>query len=395
MSDGDAALLTAFRTGDMAQPLRAALATLGTPADAVEASLHRLHHRPGVDVSAGFSVSYRADGRVGGVYLIATTARLPAAAQVATVPVGGTEVSVWRHPDDPYLPGLRPACDTDVVSLWLDAYPVEAKMTAYRPIRRAVLRYAAGERLWFAKVVRPTRLAELIDRHLIMSEASLSPAVLGTPAPGTVLLAAADGASLTATLASALEGTSPLPDPVDIVALLDRLPNRVMGLSSRPAWVDHLDFHSEAAAAVHPGRRTEIADLAGRVQRVVDSEPVGPLVPTHGDFYEANVFVADGGPRQLIDVDALGPGHREDDLACLLGHLAVLPVVSPRHFRGIEPVVDAWADVFESLVPSVAGLRARVAAVVLSLVAGAQGRSGEQRFDIARSWLLRAESGNR
>ena len=52
----------------------------------------------------------------------------------------------------------------------------------------------------------------------------------------------------------------------------------------------------------------------------------GPIQPVHGDFYEANIFVSPDASHVtgVIDVDSLGPGHRVDDWACLLGHMSVL-----------------------------------------------------------------------
>ena len=42
-----------------------------------------------------------------------------------------------------------------------------------------------------------------------------------------------------------------------------------------------------------------------------DTEP-GPVVPSHGDFYEANLLVDGGEITGLLDVDAVGPGFRRD-----------------------------------------------------------------------------------
>lgn len=389
MSD-NAALLEALR-GDVTVALRPALVGLGLRADDAHISLHKVHHRPGLDVSAGFTVTYPGSDHDGGAYIVATSARLPENARVVAARLAGRTVSVWRHPDDPYLPGLGPAHDADVAALWVDAWPVAVRLASYRPIRRAVLRYEGGGRTWFAKVVRPSRLADLRQRQTLLSDAGVSPAVLGTPAPGTLLLESARGTSLANTLAAALAGRADLPEPASIVALLDRLPSTVMTLTARPSWSEHLSFHGEAAASAQPSHRREIGEVGARLRRIIDAEPVAPLVPAHGDFYEANVFVDDGVPRQIIDVDAVGPGRREDDLACLLGHMAVLPVVSPRHFAGMEAVVDSWAAAFEATVPSPAGLRARVAAVVLSLVAGAAPENGEARLAISHRWVDRAE----
>lgn len=105
-------------------------------------------------------------------------------------------------------------------------------------------------------------------------------------------------------------------------------------------------------------------------------------MPTHGDFYEANVLMRDSRISCLLDVDSLGPGHRVDDLACFLGHLAVLPAVDPRYIHA-PAGFDRFARAFAAEVDP-DGLRVRAASVALSLVAGAR---DVQR----RDWEVQAE----
>ncbi|MGC8035516.1 phosphotransferase, partial [Salmonella enterica] len=75
----------------------------------------------------------------------------------------------------------------------------------------------------------------------------------------------------------------------------------------------------------------------------------GPVVPTHGDFYEANVLMQEETISCLLDVDSLGPGHRVDDLACFLGHVAVLPAVDSRYVHA-PAALDRFARVFAQAV---------------------------------------------
>ncbi|MGO2741690.1 MAG: serine kinase, partial [Cellulosimicrobium funkei] len=86
----------------------------------------------------------------------------------------------------------------------------------------------------------------------------------------------------------------------------------------------------------------------------------------------------------LLDVDTLGPGHRVDDLACLVGHLAVLPALAPTVYGGVGGLVERCLAVFGTAVDLV-GLRARAAGVVLSLVPGAGSR------ELAEAWLAVAD----
>ena len=69
----------------------------------------------------------------------------------------------------------------------------------------------------------------------------------------------------------------------------------------------------------------------------------------------------------------------------------MLPDLSPAHYSRLPEVTYAWAAAFERHVPPVE-LRARVAGVVLSLVAGAPRARGLARLDVCRAWLYRAQN---
>ncbi|MDD9207072.1 aminoglycoside phosphotransferase family protein, partial [Georgenia sp. 10Sc9-8] len=92
----------------------------------------------------------------------------------------------------------------------------------------------------------------------------------------------------------------------------------------------------------------------------------------------------------LLDVDSVGPGHRVDDLACLLGHVSVLPHLAPSTYPHVPAVLAAWTRWCETQVDPVA-LHARSAGVVLSLVAGARRRDGRSWRADAEGRLARAE----
>src|SRR5690606_31148750 len=124
------------------------------------------------------------------------------------------------------------------------------------------------------------------------------------------------------------------------------MPEAVTNLPRRPSWVDRLDFHSAAARSAVPARAAQIGDAADRVAALLATLPTPAVVPTHGDLNVANLFVADGRPSALIDVDSLGPGHHEDDLATLLAHLAVLPALAPTQYTRVPAVLEDWLAAF-------------------------------------------------
>src|SRR5690606_22274930 len=119
-----------------------------------------------------------------------------------------------------------------------------------------------------------------------------------------------------------------------------------------------------------PARAGEVTDLGEALAAAVAGADPGPLAPTHGDLHEANLLVEQGVVVGLLDVDSVGPGHRVDDLACLLGHLSVLPALAPHVHRHVPAALPRWVAEFDAVVDP-AALRARAGAVALSLVAGA------------------------
>lgn len=175
-------------------------AALGTEdATITHWDVHALHHRPSAGVSVGYTLQVRdPSGRESSQYVCATTARLTDPAVPGLVrlehPGGRTTVHLWRHPHDPELPALPPACDAAAMSGVLGR-PVVVHMVAYRPTRRCVLKLTDGEATRaFVKVVRPRVLPALVDRHELLTGAGVpSPRVLHHDASGLVVLSVAEG----------------------------------------------------------------------------------------------------------------------------------------------------------------------------------------------------------
>lgn len=367
-----------------------ALPALGFRREEVTVELRRVHHRPGADTTVSFAVMARGRGER---LVLLTDAAVTAPA--VPVDVGGHVLRAWLHPDDPRLPALKPALDPVAVRTWLgasEAGGVETELLAYRPLRRAVVRASAGRRRFFVKVWRPERSDDLVARHRLLDAAGIGPRVVGVPAPGALLVRDAEGVPLATRLAEWNAGRGTLPEPLAVPALLDRLPAALLRFPARPAWSDRADFHGAAAAAALPDQAGEIQGIVAHLRRVLALRPEAPRVPTHGDFYEANVFLGPTGFTSMIDVDTAGPGRRVDDLACLIGHLAVLPDLSPAHYHRLPDVTHAWAAAFERVVDPL-DLRTRVAGVLLSLVGGTSRPHALARLDLCRSWLYRAENG--
>lgn len=381
-------------TGAGARDLIAhALGTEGS--DLIECAVHALHHRPGAGVSAGYTITVRTPGgATEEQYICATTGRISNPSTPGLVrlehPSGEVTVHVWRHPHDPELPALPAACDSDTISRLLEV-PASVSIVSYRPTRRCVVKVEgrAGT-LAFLKVVRPKLFPDLVRRHEILTAAGLPvPRITHTDDRGLVALTAAPGRPMAHYLSAGVDDDAATLDAV--VGMLDLLPDSVTSLPKHPSWSERVDYYGHAAATALPSEAERARGVAAEVVRMMQSSDPGPVVPTHGDFYEANIFLSS--PTEvsaLLDVDAVGPGHRVDDLACLLGHVSVLPCLAPTSYPEVPHTLVLWWEYLAAQVDRTA-LAARAAAVTLSLVAGAKKTQGEAWRQDALERLAQAE----
>jgi len=361
----------------------------------------RTFDRPGAGVTALYRVvAVDPSGTRLNLYAGATTARAAAGGPVLRTSLSGVPLFLWLHPHDPLLPdlpwALSPAEIGQQVFGGAAGAGVNLKVTGYRPLRRAVVHAVAGREQAYIKVVLPGQAKGLRLRHEMLAD-SLVPAPALLPGAGgrsAVVLSPLPGAPLLHELAA---GTGSI-TAADLTGVLDALPESALALRRRPAWAERVRAYGLAAAGVLPGEQRRIVDLAEDIEALVTGLDPGPVVPVHGDFYEGNLRSAGGRITGVLDVDGLGPGHRVDDLACFLGHLAVLARLSPQsalpgRFAEIQAGFEAAAARSGS---SAAALNARAAGVALSLVAGARaGRLDRQanaalRLAAAESLLERA-----
>lgn len=368
------AALALLESADMRAPLEQAMHSLGARLSAWK--LLQLHHRPGAGASAIYEISFEdSDGSAAVDYLCATTADVgePATPVLRLHPSAGgvPALTVWRHPLDPLLPGLAWACDSGTVATEIFGQRCDGAQlstVSYRPLRRAVIRAVLNDETAYLKVVRRGHGAPLWQRHQLLAAAGLPvPAPYRKPVRDVVALREVTGTPLANELLA--NGAREL-DAATLLALLRRIPPETMELPERPAWAMRAADYAQAAAAALPQERERIMDVAAKIVGLLPSTDPGPLVPTHGDFYEANLLVDGGEITGLLDVDAVGPGRLVDDLACFIGHLAVLPAVDSR-YELVPAAMNRFLDSFDIEVDP-AGLRIRAAGVALSLIAGAK-----------------------
>ncbi|NOJ58396.1 phosphotransferase [Arthrobacter sp. 260] len=342
-----------------------------------------------MDVVAG-------DDQVTTEFLCISTAALtaPAEGTVQLTGADGLALTVWRHPHDPLLPGLAWACDAAKVGAALfEPLPdrrsavvlPELATVSYRPLRRAVLTADhLGERRYL-KVLRHGQAGRLAERHRLLTSAGIpAPELIEVPAPDVLAMHRAPGTPLAERLMR--DGARSI-QPHALINLLQNLPPESMRLPERPAWAARVRDYAKGAAAVLPEEQARITALTNKVHHLVSTVDAGPKVPSHGDFYEANLLVTGESISGLLDVDALGPGHLVDDLACFIGHLAVLPSLDSRYIH-VPAALDRFLAAFDRVVDPSA-LRGRAAGVALTLVAGAKHRASPGSPDAWHADALR------
>ncbi|ACV09982.1 phosphotransferase [Jonesia denitrificans] len=357
-----------------------------------QATLIELHHRPGAGVSGLFEIITDAKP----AYLICTTEVVePGTPRVwrTESPIG--VLHLWEHPHDPGLPGLPLASVPESVqATWggqLDLLNLET--LAYRPLRRAVLKATFAEPLGevFLKVLRKD--ADLLaTKHRVLADAGIPvPHLLGDPVSDVLAIRRVTGMPMAQAI---MDGRTPPVTGANIVSVLSAFPADLMNAPARPAWTDRLEWYAHAADTALPEESTRIHALMHRINRVLDTAYRGPLVANHGDFYEANIFVQDGQITGIIDIDSAGPGYLIDDLACFIGHLAVLPTLDQRYSH-VPDFVRYYLTEFSNELAQRGidpqGLYARSASVVLSLIAGARDEEDPHWKFAARQRLAVAE----
>ena len=290
---------------------------------------------------------------------------------------GEREVAVWLYPNDPDLPGLARAAYAESMAEICNAEgvfgrvvrPSELKlsMIGYRPRRRAVVEVAdrVGGDVVYVKVLRERLAPGVIERHRMLARAGVpAPAIRAVTADHLLVLSQLPGEPL----ADAVFAPTPPCSAADLIDLLDALPPAVAGLERRPSWAQTVGHYAGLVTAAVPRLESRLADLAETITAGLTGLEPGDE-PTHGDFHEGQLHVADGRIVGLMDVDTLGPGRRADDLACLVAHLSTIQRMTDQQTERVHRLIRDWVPVFDERVDPVE-LRLRAAAVVISLATG-------------------------
>lgn len=292
---------------------------------------------------------------------------------------GEREVAVWLYPRDPDLPGLVRAAFADQMAALLTehgvlggpvgAEQVRLEMIGYRPRRRAVLKATiatpSGPRVFFVKVLRAHLLAPTLRRHRLLLDAGVpAPQVAAVTHDHLLVLDELRGRPLAQAI---FEPQAPCSAEA-LISVLDAMPAEVTALPRRSPWAESIEQYATMVAASLPELAARLGWIVTQVRAGLDGRPPG-TEPSHGDFHEGQVFVADGRVSGLLDIDTVGPGRRADDLACLLAHLSTVQRMNAQQAERVSRVIHSWVPVFDTRVDPVE-LRLSAAAVAVSLATG-------------------------
>lgn len=230
---------------------------------------------------------------------------------------GDREVAVWLYPNDPDLPGLARAAYTermaellteqDVLGHPVSESEVRLRMIGYRPRRRAVLRVDVGDAsdsrpptTLYCKVLRERVFGDVVRRHEVLLAAGVpAPEVAATTSDALLLLRNLPGRPL----AQAVFDSDDPCTAEQLIHVLDAMPMSVTQLERRPPWSDAVEHYAQMVAAAVPAATDKLAWLTGRITAGLGSIPLGNE-PTHGDFHEGQLHVADGRIVGVLDVDS-------------------------------------------------------------------------------------------
>ena len=210
-------------------------------------------------------------------------------------------VSTVDPRDDSKLPELRAATSL-------------GQIIGYRIGRRAVVRTPDT----FVKVVRPNRTERMVEAHEHLAETCpgiRTPHVLSATSRGRIELSTVAGPSLHQLLRVA-------DDPAvrsaigDVAAALAQLHDAPISPGFERLEADPTERWVEIVRRAEPDFAPELETIAASLPRI---EPRWSNL-THGDLHDKNVLL-DCGQVGVIDLDGLGVGSAEDDVANLAVHL--------------------------------------------------------------------------
>ena len=240
----------------------------------------------------------------------------------------GERIAAWLYPNDPELPALAAAVYPEAARLLLGRLgltPTALTVTiaAYRPGKRAVVRFLAPEFTVYLKVVRPAAAEGLHARHELWRGAGVPvPRSLGWSKDGFVALDSVAGVEA-ATVLTALP-------PSAFLDAIDALTSQISAITSsepaRASLASRLPWYLDRLRPLLPGDGADVTAVGDAIERMRVGAPPAPRVTIHGDLHLGQIFVDPADPTRItgvLDIDTAGLGDPADDAAALYAHLVV------------------------------------------------------------------------
>lgn len=227
---------------------------------------------------------------------------------------------------------------------------MRSTIVRYRPTKRAVVRFEVRNRgrsdgppmVLYVKVL-PVTAADTIMRLLPVMATVGDSYVLPThrPASDILIYPARAGISMREALTGRTPATLPHPDVVlDVLDHLGALGDPGTPGPSGP--VARLDRSTDLLTAALPHRESVLSDLGDVIRGALDHHVIPPVV-VHGDFYEGQLLIDQGGALAgVLDVDDIGMGDPVMDAANYTAHLVALGESHP----GVLDRLDAYRRSF-------------------------------------------------
>jgi hypothetical protein len=240
----------------------------------------------------------------------------------------GERIAAWLYPNDPELPALAAAVFPDAARLLLGRLglsPTALTVTiaAYRPGKRAVVRFLSPEFTVYLKVVRPGAAEGLHIRHELWRGAGVPvPRSLGWSKDGFIALDSVAGVEAGTVLTA-------LP-PSAFLDSIDALTTQISAIASsgpaRASLASRLPWYLDRLRPLLPGNGADVTAVGDAIERMRVGAPPAPPVTVHGDLHLGQIFVDPADPTRItgvLDIDTAGLGDPADDAAALYAHLVV------------------------------------------------------------------------
>ncbi len=248
-----------------------------------------------------------------------------------------------------------------------------ASLIAHRPERRAVVELDGGQTKRYAKVVRPKRVARLVDAGKRIRELSddrfIVPELLDwNRSTGVTVWSELQGISLYRILtgseqhrnrAAGVGGKLEKPVDVELLVAASRSAGKALRELHHTAVSDSLPRHRPSdeicvlrkwlsnLRTVRPEYNSQCLDQLDRIASGLNTDH-SPYVLLHRDYYDKQVIASEDGNVGLLDLDTIAIGEAALDLANALVHME-LRVLQRR--CSLERATKAARALFEGYDP--------------------------------------------